>query len=64
MKDLTQYTLKELEVLQLSLAIAYASSTATNGKDCESNKVIRKWSERVKEAMKELQIEQEILTNQ
>lgn len=25
MKDLTQYTLKELEVLQLSLAIAYAS---------------------------------------
>lgn len=53
-KPLNQYTARELEALQLSLAIAFQVNTNVNGKDAESNTLIRVWSGRVTRALQEV----------
>jgi|ADGO01.1.fsa_nt_gi hypothetical protein len=61
MRSLNDYEINELEVLQLSLAIAHQVNVNLHGKDAESNKVIRKWADRVQEALKDAQFEKEQL---
>lgn len=57
MKALNEYDLKELDALQLSLAIAYQANSNLNGKDSNSNLMIMKWADRVSAARKEAEEE-------
>ena len=56
-KPLNEYSRDELEALQLSLAIAFQANTIVNGKDAESSKLIRVWSDRVTLALQEVKTE-------
>lgn len=60
-KPLNEYDAKELEALQLSLAIAYQANSNLNGRDANSNLMIMKWADRVSAAIREVKAEQSLL---
>lgn len=60
-KPLNEYDAKELEALQLSLAIAYQANSNLNGKDANSNLMIMKWADRVSAAIREVKADRSVL---